>query len=86
MIEIFLYREAFKIFDRDRDGYIDMKELKSVTNMLGNMLTKEEVDEFMAEADKVTILFHYSLQWLGILRGSFKTKNRSNFGICPNLR
>eukprot|EP00092_Neocalanus_flemingeri_P013669 GFUD01014742.1.p1 GENE.GFUD01014742.1~~GFUD01014742.1.p1 ORF type:complete len:149 (-),score=67.99 GFUD01014742.1:74-520(-) len=45
-------REAFKIFDRDRDGYIDMKELKSVTNMLGNMLTKEEVDEFMAEADR----------------------------------
>ena len=23
-------REAFKIFDRDRDGYIDMKELKKV--------------------------------------------------------
>ena len=23
-------REAFKIFDRDRDGYIDMKELKRV--------------------------------------------------------
>eukprot|EP00092_Neocalanus_flemingeri_P031329 GFUD01034025.1.p1 GENE.GFUD01034025.1~~GFUD01034025.1.p1 ORF type:complete len:149 (+),score=64.98 GFUD01034025.1:56-502(+) len=45
-------REAFKIFDRDRDGFIDMKELKSVTNMLGNMLTKEEVDEFMAEADQ----------------------------------
>ena len=68
MIEIFLYREAFKIFDRDRDGYIDMKELKSVTNMLGNMLTKEEVDEFMAEADKVRFHFHYPLQWLGILR------------------
>jgi calmodulin len=45
-------REAFKIFDRDRDGYIDMKELKRVTNMLGTMLTKDEVDEFMAEADK----------------------------------
>ena len=47
-----------------------MKELKSVTNMLGNMLTKEEVDEFMAEADKVAILFHYSMQWLGIIRMS----------------
>merc|ERR1712130_444257 len=33
-------REAFKIFDRDKDGYIDMKEL-----------TKDEVDEFMREAD-----------------------------------
>ena len=36
-----------------RDGYIDMKELKKVTAMLGTMLTKEEIEEFMAEADKV---------------------------------
>merc|ERR1711910_33993 len=45
-------REAFKIFDRDKDGYISMKELKKVCSMLGTMLTKEELDEFMAEADK----------------------------------
>merc|ERR1712029_359832 len=44
-------REAFKIFDRDRDGYIDMKELKKVTTMLGQQLTKEEVEDFMREAD-----------------------------------
>ena len=48
-----VFREAFKIFDRNRDGYIDMKELKRVTNMLGTMLTKEEIDECMAEADRV---------------------------------
>ena len=30
-----------------------MKELKKVCSMLGTMLTKEELDEFMAEADKV---------------------------------
>ena len=41
------------IFDRNGDGYIDMKELKTVTNMLGTMLTKDEIDEFMAEADRV---------------------------------
>ena len=29
-----------------------MKELKKVTAMLGTMLTKEEIEEFMAEADK----------------------------------
>jgi len=28
-----------------------MKELKKVANMLGTMLTKEELEEFMAEAD-----------------------------------
>jgi len=44
-------REAFKIFDRDRDGFIDMKELKKVTTMLGQQLTKEEVEDFMKEAD-----------------------------------
>lgn len=33
------------------DGYIDMKELKTVTMLLGTMLTKEELDDFMAEAD-----------------------------------
>merc|ERR1712179_184719 len=44
-------REAFKIFDCDKDGYISMKELKKVANMLGTMLTKEEVEEFMAAAD-----------------------------------
>merc|ERR1711910_137111 len=45
-------REAFKIFDRDKDGYISMTELKKVASMLGTMLTKDELDEFMAEADK----------------------------------
>ena len=25
-------REAFKIFDRDKDGFIDLKELKSVSS------------------------------------------------------
>lgn len=44
-------REAFKLFDRNRDGFIDMKELKKVTSMLGTMLTKEELEEFMSEAD-----------------------------------
>eukprot|EP00091_Calanus_sinicus_P024289 TRINITY_DN8619_c0_g1_i1.p1 TRINITY_DN8619_c0_g1~~TRINITY_DN8619_c0_g1_i1.p1 ORF type:complete len:167 (-),score=90.13 TRINITY_DN8619_c0_g1_i1:25-480(-) len=44
-------KEAFKIFDRDGNGYIDVKELKKVVSMLGTMLSKEEVDDFMREAD-----------------------------------
>ena len=47
-------REAFRIFDQDKDGFIDMKEFKKVTTMLGAMLSKEEVEEFMAEADVVS--------------------------------
>ena len=50
--DIFL-RQAFQMFDSNHDGFIDMKELRQVTVMLGTMLSKEEVDEFMAEADKV---------------------------------
>jgi calmodulin len=46
-------KDAFKIFDRDKDGYIDMKELKKVANMLGATLSKDEVEEFMREADVV---------------------------------
>ena len=49
------FREAFKTFDRNKDGFISMKELKKVTNMLGTMLTKEEVEEFMAEADLASL-------------------------------
>ena len=59
-----LCREAFKIFDRDKDGFISMKELKKVCSMLGTMLTKEELDEFMAEADKVKMLYSCSLYQL----------------------
>ena len=47
------FRQAIQMFDSNHDGFIDMKELRQVTVMLGTMLSKEEVDEFMAEADKV---------------------------------
>ena len=33
---------------------ITLRELKKVTDILGTVLSKEEVDEFMMEADKVT--------------------------------
>ena len=48
-------REAFKIFDRDKDGFVSIKELKKVTSMLGASLSKEELEEFMKEADLVGI-------------------------------
>lgn len=45
-------KEAFKIFDKNRNGYIEAKELKSVTTTLGQTLTEEEFAEFWKEADK----------------------------------
>ena len=41
------------MFDSNNDGYIDMKELQQVSVLLGTMLNKEELEEFMGEADKV---------------------------------
>ena len=54
LIIFLLHREAFRIFDRNKDGFISVKELKKVTTMLGASLTKEELEEFMKEADVVT--------------------------------
>lgn len=44
-------KEAFKIFDKNRNGYIEIKELRTVTTTLGQKLTDEEFDEFWKEAD-----------------------------------
>jgi len=44
-------RHAFKMFDGDGDGFISLAELRRVTTTLGQALTDEEVDMFMAEAD-----------------------------------
>jgi len=41
-----------QIFDRNKDGQVSLRELKKVTEILGTILTKDEVDEFMREADK----------------------------------
>merc|ERR1719150_1416786 len=44
-------KEAFKIFDKNKNGYIEAKELKSVTTTLGSMLSSEEFEAFWREAD-----------------------------------
>ncbi|KAH8247873.1 hypothetical protein KR038_011317, partial [Drosophila bunnanda] len=44
-------REAFKIFDRDGDGFISPAELRFVMINLGEKVTDEEIDEMIREAD-----------------------------------
>lgn len=44
-------REAFKIFDKNGDGFIDAKEFGEVMMMMGSTLSKEEVAAFMAATD-----------------------------------
>ncbi|KFP30459.1 Calmodulin, striated muscle [Colius striatus] len=44
-------REAFRVFDKDGNGYISAAELRHVMTKLGEKLTDEEVDEMIKEAD-----------------------------------
>ena len=44
-------REAFKVFDKNGDGFISAAELRHVMTNLGEKLTDEEVDEMIREAD-----------------------------------
>ena len=43
--------EAFRVFDRDGNGFISAAELRSVKNGLGENLTDEDVDEMIRDAD-----------------------------------
>ncbi|KAL8619754.1 hypothetical protein ACOMHN_025840 [Nucella lapillus] len=44
-------REAFRVFDKDGNGFISAEELRHVMTNLGEKLTDEEVDEMIREAD-----------------------------------
>ncbi|KAK2194832.1 bifunctional EF-hand domain/EF-Hand 1 [Babesia duncani] len=43
--------QAFKVFDRDGNGFISAQELRHVMTNLGEKLTNEEVEEMLREAD-----------------------------------
>ncbi|XP_004710990.1 protein MMS22-like [Echinops telfairi] len=44
-------REAFRVFDKDGNGYISAAELRHVMTNLGEKRTDKEVDEMIREAD-----------------------------------
>ena len=44
-------KEAFRVFDKDGNGYISAAELRHVMTNLGEKLTDDEVDEMIREAD-----------------------------------
>ena len=43
--------QAFRMFDKDGDGFIDARELRHLLTNLGEKLSEEEVDEMIAEVD-----------------------------------
>lgn len=44
-------REAFRVFDKNGDGFISAAELRHVMTRLGEKLTEDEVDEMIRGAD-----------------------------------
>jgi calmodulin len=44
-------KEAFRVFDKEGNGYISAAELRHVLTNLGERLKDEEVDEMIREAD-----------------------------------
>ncbi|EFJ07531.1 hypothetical protein SELMODRAFT_236268 [Selaginella moellendorffii] len=44
-------KEAFRVFDRDQNGYISAVELRQVMASMGQKLGQEELEEMMREAD-----------------------------------
>ena len=44
-------QQAFRVFDKDGNGYISVAELRFVMMNLGEALTEEEVDQMIKEAD-----------------------------------
>lgn len=44
-------KDAFKVFDKDQNGFISADELRRVMMNLGEKLSKEDTDEMIREAD-----------------------------------
>lgn len=46
-----MIREAFRVFDRDGNGYITAEEFRYFMTHMGEQFSDEEVDEIIAEVD-----------------------------------
>ncbi|VDL67872.1 unnamed protein product [Nippostrongylus brasiliensis] len=46
-----MIREAFRVFDRDGNGYITAEEFRYFMTHMGEQFSDQEVDEIIAEVD-----------------------------------
>ena len=44
-------RKAFRVLDKDKNGYVTVKEMKDIMMKMGEQLTEKEVREMIDEAD-----------------------------------
>ena len=45
-------REAFRVFDKEREGFITRSELRMIFAALPEKLTEEEIEEMLEAADE----------------------------------
>jgi Ca2+-binding EF-hand superfamily protein len=45
-------KDAFRIFDKDDDGFISVEELRHIMQSLGEKMTDKELEEMVGEADE----------------------------------
>ena len=46
-----ILKDAFRIFDKDDDGFISVEELRSIMKNMGDKMTDQELDEMLDAAD-----------------------------------
>jgi len=46
-----ILKDAFRIFDKDDDGFISVEELRSIMKNMGDKMTDQELDEMLDTAD-----------------------------------
>ena len=49
----FFFSDAFKMFDRDKDGFVDIKELIKVASTMGFNLDIEDLKTCLNDVDEV---------------------------------
>jgi len=60
--------EAFRVFDRERTGFITKGELRNILMNLGETMAEEEADELLAEAE---INADGNVDYMGFVKGLF---------------
>ena len=53
-------REAYRVFDKEREGFITRAELRMIFAALPERLTDEEIEEMLEAADEDGEKLHYS--------------------------
>ena len=66
-------REAYRVFDKDRDGFISRQELRMIFAALPEKLTHQEIEEMLDAADEDGMLF-----WLRQAQGV-------TLSVCPSV-